>query len=93
MTFFHNDSVLKITDEYEEGLHIIYRLFDNGNDEREEYSVLVSVFSNGEVNDFYIPNFSDDKTKALNFLKKIKQNKVLPSEIEEIFSDGISESP
>ncbi|MGN1095469.1 MAG: DUF6514 family protein, partial [Eubacteriales bacterium] len=47
--------------------------------------------SGDEESDYYIPDISDSKTKASELLSLMHRNAVLPSEIEELFSDGITE--
>ncbi len=88
MNFFHNDTVIFAKHFSKNGIHIIYRILETENEQNTLFSLLISASSEENIQDFFISNFSNSKKEAENAAKSMFKNRVLPTEIKYLFSDG-----
>lgn len=88
MNFFHNDTVIFAKHFSKNGIYIIYRILETENEQNTLFSLLISASSEENIHDFFISNFSNSKKEAENAAKSMFKNRVLPTEIKYLFSDG-----
>ena len=92
MKYIHNESILMMKKILREDIEIKYRLFESSGDYCTSYSALISVRGEGgSEEDYFIPDFANNRMGAMVLFNKLYQNTVLPCEVEEIYSDGFAE--
>ena len=92
MQYIHNESILIMKKVSKENLMVTYRLFEGSCAYRTSYSMLISLHcDDGGEEDYFIPDFANNRMGALVLFDKLYKNTVLPCEVEEIYSDGFSE--
>lgn len=89
MSYIHNNSILAIKEFINEGITVRYLLLESSGDNYCTYSALVSLLDRGcTKEDYYIPELAHAINTALILFGKLYENKVLPCEIEALYSDG-----